>query len=336
MVMISVAIPSAVNRAKFLKVGLQSIFSQTMLPDEIVISIDGQDTETLEVIHSFIDRNPKVIVKHVVNEVNIGQWANRQKSIKLTTGEFVTMLDDDDMWHPDFLEKTYNALQQNPDCGFCFGKQLLMDTNEIILKKMSEDVNVYSGRNQIPPGICNDVLQHILSYDGLPFSLSCTLFRRTVLEKIGYFPTYAPALPDLSLFLELGANRINGYFIAESIGRYRVHEGQTTSWARIPNAISRVDCLYEIYKRYGSILRKDEIALLKMWYQLAIMECAISHVHFSQRKIAFSYLSKFYRLGYGLPSFPRFVVLMALLVGVRNKSLSFFHNQTPVLKYDNE
>lgn len=334
--MISVAIPAAVNRAGFLTACLRSIFSQTLPPDEVVISVDGQDPATEEVIDFFKHANPFIRVKHVSSASPIGQWANRQKAFRLTSGDFVAMLDDDDMWHADFLEKTYTRLRQNPDCGFCFSKYYLMDAEETILAKMTEDVDRYCGRSRMKEGVNREVLTDILAYEALPIQISATLFRRAALEKVGFIPTYGVHLPDLSLFLELAANRTNAYFIDERLGRYRVHAGQTTSWARIRNAISKVDCFYEIRSRYGSKLREYELAMLKKRYQSAIVECAISHVHESDRKTAFSYLSRFFKTGFGLPSFSRSVVLMALLAGIRNKKLSFFHNPTPVFRYDED
>jgi glycosyltransferase involved in cell wall biosynthesis len=330
--LISVAIPTY-KRANYLKLGLQSIFSQTLLPDEVVVSQDGTDVETREVIQSFMNRHPAVKVKHSVNETPLGERANRERAFKLTSGDFVTMLDDDDMWHPDFLQKAYDALLKNPDCGYCFGSYLLIDARGKPLERMTQEVDDYCGRSRIPPGKCDNALYRILANVALPIPLSCTLFRRAELEKIDFVPPYGPVLPDLALFLELGVQRTSGFYIPERLGWYRVHDGQTTTW-RIQNSISKVDCFHEIDRKYAAVLDKAEAELLKRRFQSAIVECAISHVHYRKRKEAIAYLFRFFKLGFGLPSLQRIVVLMALFVGIRNRALSLFRNTTPQLEYN--
>jgi glycosyltransferase involved in cell wall biosynthesis len=333
--LISVSIPTY-KRANYLKIGLESIFSQTLLPGEIVISVDGDDPATLEVIRSFENRHPSVAVKHFLNMPPIGERANRQRAFQLTSGDFVTMLDDDDAWHHDFLEKAYRCLQQNPDCGFSFGTYLLIDANGNPLERMSKDVDDYCGRSRMAGGKRNDVLMDIISYEALPFTLSCTLFRRQVLETFDFVPTYCAHLVDLAMFTQLGGNRVNGYYIAEPLAGYRVHPGQATSWRRILNSISKVECFYEAYRQFKTILSDDELNLLKRRYQSALMECVISHLHDSKRKEALRFLLRFFKLGFGVPSLRRTVVFLALFMGIHNKSFSIFRNRTPQLRYDNE
>src|SRR5258705_10937790 len=101
--MISVSVPTH-KRANYLEVCLRSILTQTLLPDEIVVSEDGRDPATNEVIQTLKAQYPTVNVRHIINEPALGQLANRQQAFKLTSGDFVTMLDNDDSWHADFLE----------------------------------------------------------------------------------------------------------------------------------------------------------------------------------------------------------------------------------------
>jgi glycosyltransferase involved in cell wall biosynthesis len=334
--LISAAIPAVRNRSLYLQSSLQSIFRQTLLPDEVVISMDGKDETSIKVVERFREAHPGVRIVLCVNENPVGEWANRRKAFELTTGEFVAMLDDDDMWHPEFLEKAYGCLAAHPDCGFCFGKYLLIDCGEKELFKMSEDVDVYTGRDQLKRGKYGDFLYDILAHEAVPFPLSCTLFRRSLLEKADFFPPYAPYLPDLALFMELAARSTTGYFLPERLARYRVHHGQASAWRRIHNAESKVDCFYEFYRKYGSTLRPKEARLLRKRYRAAVVEHAISLLHEDRYPEAFASLARLFRLGPGLPSWPRLVVMAALLLGIRNRSLSIFRNPTPRLRYDDE
>ncbi|MEH1866973.1 MAG: glycosyltransferase family 2 protein [Nostoc sp.] len=97
---VSVIIP-AYNTEAYIGKAIQSALEQTLSDIEVIIVDDGSSDKTVEVAKSFIDQRLKVIV----NQQNLGVSAARNRAIKAAEGEWVAVLDSDDWYAPERLEK---------------------------------------------------------------------------------------------------------------------------------------------------------------------------------------------------------------------------------------
>jgi len=88
------------NYGHFLPDCLESVLSQTVPPDEIVIVDDGSTDNTSEVIQPYLS-NPRVTY---IKTVNSGVSAARNTAIAATSGDIIAILDADDKWRSDKLE----------------------------------------------------------------------------------------------------------------------------------------------------------------------------------------------------------------------------------------
>lgn len=316
---ISVAVPTH-KRADYLKDCLTSIFNQTLLPVEVVISEDGSDVDTKKVIDQFICTYPDIIVKHIVNEIPLGQLANRQQAFRLTTGEYVAMLDDDDIWHNDFLNLTYNALSKHEESSFCSSNHYFMDGNNNLLEEKSLMFADYCGRSNMDSGEYDDVFMRTLTNKACIFTIHVTLFKRKILEEIGFFRNYGGMVPDYTLMLSLGALNHKVYFLTNYLGYCRIHEGQQTA-KRLENTISKVEAIHCLYNDYKKLLSKSQIKKLRKKYIEVVLECSIAYAHHKRRKESLTNMLNIYELGFGRISLYRALVLMVLLGGVSKKTL---------------
>jgi glycosyltransferase involved in cell wall biosynthesis len=274
------------------------------------VSEDGADTETVKVVETL--RAEGAPISHTRNSEPIGQLANRQRAFELTTGHFVAMLDDDDQWEPEFLDKTSRALSRNPDCGFCSTDQSMIDASGGILVAESRQASTRFGRTSMKDGIYVDVLRRELR--DKPFPLQATLFRRSIIEKIGFFPPHAGVVPDFALFVELGARGVRGYYISERLGRYRVHPNQQTK-NRVEPGEAMVSYLLSL--ALNRRLTRDDQELIASLFRSKVVELAIAYAHQRARMQALRSLRQYPDLGWGWPPASRIAVLVALLVGVR-------------------
>ncbi|QSO53696.1 glycosyltransferase family 2 protein [Alicyclobacillus curvatus] len=307
---ISVAIPTH-ERARYLKSCLESVLNQTLLPDEIIVSEDGEDPETLEVISRLLHRG--TTIRHIRNAVPLLQLANRQQALQMTSGDYVAMLDDDDQWEPTFLERTSAVLSRHQECGFCTTDHFIMDDRGDILSPETEQASKRFGRTLMRSGVYDDVLLRVL--DTCPFSLQHTLFRRDILQRVGFLQTYGKYVPDFVLFATLGAHRVKAYYIAERLGRYRVHGGQQTV-NRIENSDSKLESLEMLHRGYSAVLSEDERQALEKLYIAQIIEVAVARAHLPDRWGAINVLGKIFRFGFGFPPIKRLLALGAVLTGV--------------------
>jgi glycosyltransferase involved in cell wall biosynthesis len=88
------------NGAKFIEDQLDSIRSQISLNDEIIISDDGSSDNTIQIIKDINDSR----IKLIINEEARGLVKNFENAIMNSTGEYIFLCDQDDVWLPDKVE----------------------------------------------------------------------------------------------------------------------------------------------------------------------------------------------------------------------------------------
>jgi glycosyltransferase involved in cell wall biosynthesis len=93
---ISVVIP-AYNGSRFLPRCLNSVFAQTLKPQEVIVVDDGSSDNTAALA---ADLGAKVI-----SRANGGLSAARNTGIRNASSEWIALLDADDMWAPEKLER---------------------------------------------------------------------------------------------------------------------------------------------------------------------------------------------------------------------------------------
>lgn len=102
---ISVIIPSY-NRAGTIVRAVNSVLNQTYSIYEVIVVDDCSTDDTAELLEAVDDPRVRVIR----NEVNSGACKSRNVGIIAATGEYIALLDSDDEWLPDKLEKQMAAL----------------------------------------------------------------------------------------------------------------------------------------------------------------------------------------------------------------------------------
>lgn len=116
--MFSVVIP-AFNCEQTICEVLDSVANQTRLDlvNEIIIINDGSSDDTELIIKKYMVENPKLKIKYVLQE-NHGVAFTRNTGIKMATGDWIALLDSDDIWFPNKIERQYTVISQNPDILF--------------------------------------------------------------------------------------------------------------------------------------------------------------------------------------------------------------------------
>ena len=105
---VSVVIP-AFNRARVVLRAVNSARNQTYLVHEIIVVDDCSTDGTAELVEAVDDPRVRVIR----NEVNSGACKSRNVGIKAATGEYIALLDSDDEWFPEKIEKQMSALDSS-------------------------------------------------------------------------------------------------------------------------------------------------------------------------------------------------------------------------------
>jgi glycosyltransferase involved in cell wall biosynthesis len=96
------------NGAKFMAKQLESIINQTYKNLEIVIVDDRSTDDTVAIVEQFAKNDERI--KFYQNETNLGFNKNFEKAVNLTTGDYISISDQDDIWLPTKIEDLLNAI----------------------------------------------------------------------------------------------------------------------------------------------------------------------------------------------------------------------------------
>jgi len=116
---VSVVIPTY-NGVRFIREALESVFRQTLLPGEIIVVDDASGDETSHIVSSMIPSAPTPL-RLIQLEVNSGGPARPLNiGIEAASGEYIAVLDQDDLFQPDKLQKQAGLLASHPHLVFAF------------------------------------------------------------------------------------------------------------------------------------------------------------------------------------------------------------------------
>ena len=168
--LVSVIIPTY-SRPDNIVRAINSVLAQTYKNIEIIVVDDnGEGTphqiETEKVLREYIDNDKITYIKH---EVNKNGSAARNTGFRLSCGEYINFLDDDDVFAPTKIEKQVARLEKDEKFDACYCNSLIQGRHRKIithnLKEGDLTLEVLTGKNN--------------------FNTSTILFKRKALFNIG-------------------------------------------------------------------------------------------------------------------------------------------------------
>ena len=191
------------NGDRYLKRTLESIYSQTVQPIEVVIVDDGS---TIDFDLSEYGLKNNLVV---LRQDNQGPAAARNYGIQSATGEFVAFLDQDDYWHPQKLERQLKRFQSKPDLEVCCTHVKLVWEAEI---KKEQSFYEEHPRANIVPG----------------YTTPTMLAKRAVFDKVGYLNANLTFADAVEWFLRAREVNVSIDLMQDVLLFHRMHEGNLT------------------------------------------------------------------------------------------------------------
>ncbi|MCU0565412.1 MAG: glycosyltransferase family 2 protein [Oculatellaceae cyanobacterium Prado106] len=118
---VSVIIP-VYGVEKYVADTVQSVLEQTYPNFELIIVDDGSPDRSIEVCRRFKD--PRIKILH---QDNNGPAAARNLGIRHAKGDYIALLDGDDLWHPEKLAQHVAHLENSPEVGVSFCRSAFID-----------------------------------------------------------------------------------------------------------------------------------------------------------------------------------------------------------------
>jgi glycosyltransferase involved in cell wall biosynthesis len=114
------------NGATYLPEQLKSIANQTIQPHELIVCDDGSTDLTPSVLNDFASQCP-FPVKIYISGKTLGVKKNFEKAISLCSGDVIVLSDQDDLWHPNKLQRFEQEFTSEPDTGLVFTDAEIVD-----------------------------------------------------------------------------------------------------------------------------------------------------------------------------------------------------------------
>lgn len=127
--LVSVVIPTF-NRAYCIAQTLDSVLNQTWPRVEVVVVDDGSSDDTADLIAARYGGDSRV---RYFYQPNAGVCAARNRGFEVVQGDYVALLDSDDLWEPWKLELQMAAFRQSPDIGMVWTDMTAVDASGAII-----------------------------------------------------------------------------------------------------------------------------------------------------------------------------------------------------------
>ena len=203
---ISVLMPIYKTNEAHLKGAIDSILAQTLTDFEFLILNDSPDAKYLDdVIASYKDKR----IKYLKNDKNMGITPSRNKLIDLAKGEYLAVMDHDDISLPTRFEKQASYLDQHPDIGVvgCWAESFGDKVNQMRYPTQDDQIKLALMKS------C--AILHPAS-----------MIRRKALGNLRYEEQFSPA-EDYGLWCRLIAHT-NFHNLGEVLFHYRQHNTNTS------------------------------------------------------------------------------------------------------------
>jgi glycosyltransferase involved in cell wall biosynthesis len=255
---VSVIIPTH-NRKKYLKTAIESVLEQSYPIHEIIVVDDSSEYD----ITSFLDDyNEKIIL--IRNDKQMGCAATYNKGIKASSGDFVTILNDDDVFHPLKIQKQLTIFQKNPELGIVYCPIGTVYKEKILYKSITNEKNKWNG------------LYHLNNIGITP------LIKKSCFDTCGLFDTNLCYNEDRDLWYRIGKQYTFGF------DTFPLYLEYNHTIQRLSSSLENIcQGRKEFYRKH-----KNDYPVEKDYFSDLYFELAHEYQRFGNHKTYVSYILK--------------------------------------------
>jgi glycosyltransferase involved in cell wall biosynthesis len=213
---ISTIIPTY-NRANFIGEALESALQQTRPADEIIVVDDGSTDDTEKIVAQYAGK-----VRYIRQE-NAGPSAARNRGFQAAAGDCIALLDSDDLWVNDKLERQLATLAQHPDLDLIFGLEAKFNAGNQSEPPAINDQDYFDCLNSVDC-IIPDAFGLLLK-ENFFVATSSVLFRKSCIQKVGLLDVTVRLAEDYEYWLRFALEGFRFGFINAVLCRRRLHQG---------------------------------------------------------------------------------------------------------------
>lgn len=237
------------NRASYLKEALESVLCQTFLDFELLVLDDASTDNTEDLVNSFSDSR----IKYTKHLSNLGISKNRNYGLSKAQGEYIAMLDSDDLWlSRTKLEEQVNFLNAHESYGLIGTYACIIDQEKRKNAMIDSISSLFLGRS-------NFWMRQFFLIRNQIFH-SSVLIRRKAIEEMGGYDELIPIWEDYELWLRIGT-RYKMTNIPKLLTGYRVHAQNISGIDRKKGILAS----FYVIGKYKDSYPNYWLGFLKVW-----------------------------------------------------------------------
>ena len=177
---------------------------------------DGSSDKTDVIIKKYIKQG--LPITYFVQQ-NKGFAAARNKALELSKGEWIAILDHDDLWYPEKLEIQNRSIEKFPEAKLHFSNSEWFRNDGTVVRKTIEDKKFESG-------IIKNGFLRLLS-EGCFIDTETVIIEKDTLMKCGRFNERYFYVVDYDMFLNI-AREHDIYYENRVLAKWRIHPKQAS------------------------------------------------------------------------------------------------------------
>jgi glycosyltransferase involved in cell wall biosynthesis len=204
------------NHSAYIAEAIASVLLQGRIVLEVIVLDDGSEDDSAKVMQGLVSNDPRIRFER---QENRGAHATINAAVALCSGDYIAILNSDDVWLPDRLRTLAAALDADATVGIAASGLHFMDSQSVTIENNWYDAALSFSRSEQRLGVA-------LLNGNFLMTTSNLMFRRATFEDVGPFAAlrYAHDLDWLLRALSLGKS----IFVSPTpLMRYRIHGSNT-------------------------------------------------------------------------------------------------------------
>ena len=210
------------RRTDYLRSALESALGQTLRDIEVIVTDDSASAPIRAIVEGMGDAR----LRYRANTPTLGVALNVRAALLEARGRYVSILNDDDLWEPDFLQRLVEPLEQDPRRTLAFCDHWIIDAHGRVDEAATAATTQRYHRDRLVPGDHDDPKRLVLEWNAVPLAMG-SVFRRDALPASALVPEVVGAY-DYWISVQLAALDRPFYFHRDRLTRYRSHPTMET------------------------------------------------------------------------------------------------------------
>jgi glycosyltransferase involved in cell wall biosynthesis len=244
------------NYARYLPLAISSVLSQSYSDLELIITDDCSTDNSREILEHWRRLDDRVVP--VLHDVNHGLARARNSGLAVSKGEFVALIDADDVWLPHKLKTQMECFRVQPELGLVHSDSAIIDGDGNLTGQRFN--SLLHRKGQITSGHLFEVLceRNFLC-------VPTVILRREAMQYAGGFEENLRSLEDWVCWTKV-SRKYPFHYVDDALVQYRIHGAGLSSNPRgmAQNRVKAFQFLLQTFSDIPSRLRS------KMLYSLGV------------------------------------------------------------------